>query len=130
VVSFSYWSIKPWFHTEGKLTVVLIIPSSWGSPTGPVRHHITVDGRQTVGRGKLNCIQHSALCYFGAFLTRGTLARDNASRCIVPIVYLLKCTADGTLPRYNVGALVARSIALACHHNTATTLYCGGSLVL
>jgi hypothetical protein len=25
--------------TEGKLTVVLIIPSSWGFPTGPVRHH-------------------------------------------------------------------------------------------
>jgi hypothetical protein len=30
--------IKLWFHTEGKLTVVLIIPSSWGFPTGPVRH--------------------------------------------------------------------------------------------
>ena len=28
---FSYWSIKPWFHTEGKLATVLIIPSSWGS---------------------------------------------------------------------------------------------------
>jgi hypothetical protein len=39
VVSFSYWSIKPWFHTEEKLTAVLIIPSSWGFPTGPVRHH-------------------------------------------------------------------------------------------
>jgi hypothetical protein len=38
VVSFSYWSIKPWFHTEGKLTDVLIISSSWGFPTGPVRH--------------------------------------------------------------------------------------------
>jgi hypothetical protein len=24
--------------TEGKLTAVLIIPSSWGFPTGPVRH--------------------------------------------------------------------------------------------
>jgi hypothetical protein len=31
VVSFSYWSIKPWFLTEEKLTAVLIIPSSWGS---------------------------------------------------------------------------------------------------
>jgi hypothetical protein len=31
-------SIKLWFHTEGKLTVVLIIPSSWGFPTGPLRH--------------------------------------------------------------------------------------------
>jgi hypothetical protein len=38
VVSFSYWSIKLWFHTEGKLTVVFIIPSSWGFPTSPVRH--------------------------------------------------------------------------------------------
>jgi hypothetical protein len=38
VVSFSYWSIKPWFHTEGKLTIVLIIPSSWGFPTSPMRH--------------------------------------------------------------------------------------------
>jgi hypothetical protein len=38
VVSFSYWSIKPWFHTEGKLTAVLIIPSSWSFPTGHVRH--------------------------------------------------------------------------------------------
>jgi hypothetical protein len=31
VVSFSYWSIKPWFHTEEKLAAVLIIPSFWGS---------------------------------------------------------------------------------------------------
>jgi hypothetical protein len=38
VVSFSYWSIKLWFHTEGKLTAMLIIPSSWGFPTGPLRH--------------------------------------------------------------------------------------------
>jgi hypothetical protein len=38
VVSFSYWSIKPWFHTKGKLTIVLIIPLSWDFPTGPVRH--------------------------------------------------------------------------------------------
>ena len=28
---FSYWLIKPWFLTEGKLAAVLIIPSSWGS---------------------------------------------------------------------------------------------------
>jgi hypothetical protein len=38
VISFFYWSIKLWFHSEGKLVVVLIIPSSWGFPTGPVRH--------------------------------------------------------------------------------------------
>jgi hypothetical protein len=38
LISFTYWSIKLWFHTEGKLATVLIIPSSWGFPTGPVRH--------------------------------------------------------------------------------------------
>jgi hypothetical protein len=38
VISFSYWSIKLWFYTEGKLAVVLIIPSSWGFLTGPLRH--------------------------------------------------------------------------------------------
>jgi hypothetical protein len=31
VISFSYWSIKLWFHTEKKLTDVLIIPFSWVS---------------------------------------------------------------------------------------------------
>jgi hypothetical protein len=38
VVSFSYWLIKLWFYTEGKLTAMLIIPSSWGFSSGPVRH--------------------------------------------------------------------------------------------
>jgi hypothetical protein len=33
VISFFYWSIKPWFLIERKLDVVLIIPPSWGSPT-------------------------------------------------------------------------------------------------
>jgi hypothetical protein len=32
VIYFSYWSIKLWFN------VMLIIPSSWGFPTGPLRH--------------------------------------------------------------------------------------------
>jgi hypothetical protein len=33
VKPFFYWSIKPWFFTKGKFVVVLITPSSWGSPT-------------------------------------------------------------------------------------------------
>jgi hypothetical protein len=62
VVSFSYWSIKLWFHTEEKLTAVLIIPSSWGFPTGPVRHqgrakyHRACQSKQStlrMGQGKL-----------------------------------------------------------------------------
>jgi hypothetical protein len=28
------WTDKPWFLTEGKFAVVLIIPSSWGSQLG------------------------------------------------------------------------------------------------
>jgi hypothetical protein len=31
--SFSYWSIKPWFLTEGKLVASLIKPYTWGNPT-------------------------------------------------------------------------------------------------
>ena len=39
---FSYWSIKPWFLTEGKLAAVLIIPSSWGSQRIAIgEHHCT-----------------------------------------------------------------------------------------
>jgi hypothetical protein len=34
VGSFSYSFGKPWFHTEGRLAAVLIIPSSWGSQLG------------------------------------------------------------------------------------------------
>ena len=40
VISFSYWFDKPWFHTEGKLSAVLIIPSSWGFPTRLSSGHI------------------------------------------------------------------------------------------
>jgi hypothetical protein len=40
VGSFSYWFDKPWFHTEGRLAAVLIIPSSWGSQLGRHLHAI------------------------------------------------------------------------------------------
>jgi hypothetical protein len=30
-LAFSYWFDKLWFHTEGRLDAVLIIPSSWDS---------------------------------------------------------------------------------------------------
>src|SRR4051794_13335298 len=39
---FSYWSIKPWFLTEGKLASVLVIPSSWGFPTKRSTPHYTL----------------------------------------------------------------------------------------
>jgi hypothetical protein len=37
-LAFSYWFDKPWFLTEEKLAVVLIIPSSWGSQLGVHLH--------------------------------------------------------------------------------------------
>ena len=36
---FSYWSIKSWFLTEGKLAAVRIIPSSWGSQRSALCTH-------------------------------------------------------------------------------------------
>jgi hypothetical protein len=40
VGSFSYWFGKPWFHTEGRLAAMLIVPSSWGSKLGGHLHAI------------------------------------------------------------------------------------------
>jgi hypothetical protein len=40
VGSFSYWFDKPWFHTEGRLAAVLIIPFSWCSQLGGHLHAI------------------------------------------------------------------------------------------
>jgi hypothetical protein len=41
VMPFSYWSIKSWFLTEGKLATMFITPSSWGSPTASIKHRQT-----------------------------------------------------------------------------------------
>jgi hypothetical protein len=65
VISFSYWSIKLWFSTKGKITAVLIIPSSWGFPTGPVRHQdyflVPLPGRKRISaRG----VSHFQSLYF------------------------------------------------------------------
>ena len=39
---YSYWFDKSWFHTEGKLLLGYIKPSSWGLPTSKyVLHHPT-----------------------------------------------------------------------------------------
>jgi hypothetical protein len=51
--------------TKGKLTVVLIIPSSWGFPTGPVRHQdyflAPLPGRKKIStRG----VSHFQFLYF------------------------------------------------------------------
>jgi hypothetical protein len=75
VISFSYWSIKLWFHTEGKLTAVLIIPSSWGFPTGPVRHQdcflVPLPGRKRISAWGVSHFQ--SLYFFIVFLSFFTL---------------------------------------------------------
>jgi hypothetical protein len=38
-LAFSYWTIKPWFLTEGKLAVVHITPSVGGSQLVSYLHH-------------------------------------------------------------------------------------------
>jgi hypothetical protein len=51
--SFSYWFDKPWFHTEGRLVVVLITPSlrvsNWAviykTPTSTPHHQYSRDMR-------------------------------------------------------------------------------------
>ena len=91
---------------------------------------ISIDDRDGVKRGKLNCIQHPGLRYFVAFLTRGFLARDNFSSCTKPIMYWLKCAIDQASPTYNLGAMLARSLSLACVHNWATPRHCGGIATL
>jgi hypothetical protein len=45
-LAFSYWTDKPWFLTEGKLAIVLIIPSSWGSQLGGHPARINPSDRQ------------------------------------------------------------------------------------
>jgi hypothetical protein len=45
----SYWFDKPWFHTEGRLTAVLIIPSSWGSQLDGHLHAISEHQRKLHG---------------------------------------------------------------------------------
>ena len=63
-------------------------------------------------------------------MTRRFLARDNLSACTRPIIYLLKCAAKNIKNDYNLGAMVARSLSLACAHNTTSRLYCGGIATL
>ena len=40
------------------------------------------------------------------------------------------CAAKNIKPTYNLGAMVARSLSLACSHNTASRLYCGAIATL
>jgi hypothetical protein len=49
VGSFSYWFDKPWFHTEGRLIAVIIIPSSWGSQLGGHLHAIKLQSLPLLG---------------------------------------------------------------------------------
>ena len=71
-LSFPTGSIKPWFLTEGKLAVVLIIPSSWGSQRIAIGEHqatflAPLRGEEALLRGEfltLNLFTFLSLCLF------------------------------------------------------------------
>ena len=50
---FSYWSIKPWFFTKGKLAAMVIIPSSWGSQRITIGEHQAIFWRRCRGEEAL-----------------------------------------------------------------------------
>jgi hypothetical protein len=52
-LAFSYWFDKPWFLTEGKLAIVLIIPSAWGSQLGGYLHQHRTAISVVLSRGSL-----------------------------------------------------------------------------
>jgi hypothetical protein len=62
------WMIKPWFFTEGKFAIILIIPSSWGSQLGGyparIRHNFLaplLGKKKTSARGVSHA--HPLLCF-------------------------------------------------------------------
>jgi hypothetical protein len=66
VGSFSYWFDKPWFHTEGRLAAVLLIPSSWGSQLGGHLHAI-------IWRfGTFDCVSNNLACFEDGFGDSGS----------------------------------------------------------
>jgi hypothetical protein len=76
VGSFSYWFDKPWFHTEGRLAAVLIIPSSWGSQLGGHLHAISVYCRSCSLRGR-RCSRRGATL----LQTAASVALDGGRHC-------------------------------------------------
>ena len=81
VTRFSYWSIKPWFLTEGKLAATLIKPSSWGFPTQASKLSGAVAGeKKHFCKGSLSfpisllcyCFAYFILLYFACFITSKT----------------------------------------------------------
>jgi hypothetical protein len=68
VVSLSYWSIKPWFLTEEKLTDMLIIPSSWGSQLVVNATHIKLFSGAITGEKEDFCMGSLSLPIFFTLL--------------------------------------------------------------
>jgi hypothetical protein len=64
--------IKPWFHTEGRLADVLIIPSSWGSQLGGYHRYeaiflVPLPGRKRISARGVSCFQSFTLLLFCLF---------------------------------------------------------------
>jgi hypothetical protein len=66
-LAFSYWFDKPRFHNWGKLAVVLLIPSSWGSQLGAYNALSSNFSGAVEGRKKISArgVSHaqSLLCF-------------------------------------------------------------------
>jgi hypothetical protein len=78
---------------------------------------ISADVPLDIRRWKFTHIQHPGLRYFALFLFRGFLARKNTTACTGPIIYLLRCAKEGTYPDYNLGAILARTLAYVVSQN-------------
>jgi hypothetical protein len=95
VISFSYWSIKPWFHTEGKLAAVLIIPSSWGFPTGPLRHQdyflAPLPGRKRISARRVSHFQsfYFVIVLLSSFTLFCLLLFIKNTKKIVPFIVII-----------------------------------------
>jgi hypothetical protein len=91
VGSFSYWFDKPWFHTEGRLADVLIIPSSWGSQLGGHLHAIKqffwrrYQGKRGFLQGE-SLASNLLLCYCFALFTFACICLSKIQKKIVPLI--------------------------------------------
>jgi hypothetical protein len=70
-LAFSYWFDKPWFLTDGRLSTVLIIPSSWGSQLGGICPHQALFLAPLSGKKKISARgvshTHPLLCFLFCF---------------------------------------------------------------
>jgi hypothetical protein len=98
VGSFSYWFDKPWFHTEGRLATVLIIPSYWGSQLGGHLHAIKHFSGTVVGEKEDFC--------------KGSLSLPIFYFVIVLLYFIFACIFLSKIQKKIVSFIVGTSLLL------------------